>query len=389
MLPIDQIPARLRQAREVAGLELQHLSLATGLPVPELSALESGKAPLTATDSNVIARALGLEEQELLGVVPPAPTAVGALLRGSPAEASDLESHLGRFASIARVRAKLTGMLGWQSTVDLDGFEPAGVPGHPAWRGAERLALDVRTQLGLAIAPVRSLVDVVDELLGIHLLWTRSLSKTVRGLTLIDERRYGRAIIINLAFQDFWAQRSTIAHELCHALFDRSPGKPIGVVSRAAVGGRPNDDLEQRANAFACYFLVPRAGAKRYLSARGIRPKEPIDKYIVHGMANHFGVGIDLLTGHLLHLEQIDEGTRHDLVRQHYPFDAALDTESPDRRENLALWTEAGVDVEHLCLVGPVVEALERNLVTLDAAKEILGLTPFDSWPGHASAGHS
>jgi Zn-dependent peptidase ImmA (M78 family) len=237
----------------------------------------------------------------------------------------------------------------------------------------------VRTQLDIGAAPIRSLVDVTDETLGIHLIWTRSLPENIRGLTLVDEARYGRAIVVNLKHSGVWIQRSTIAHELCHALFDRVPGRPIGVVSRSAAGAA-QEALEQRANAFACYFLVPRDSAKSFLGAQGFRPRDSMDNLLLHRMSNHFGVGIDLLTGHLKHLDQIDDKNRRDLIDRHYPFDPSLDTESPDNR-GFTQWLKSGVDVERLCLVSPILEALQRNEITLDAAKEFLGLSPFDPWP--------
>ena len=53
--------------------------------------------------------------------------------------------------------------------------------------------------------------------------------------------------------------RATLAHEICHLLIDRRRTLPVAEV----LGGSTPLYVEQRANAFAAEFLVPRAWAKR------------------------------------------------------------------------------------------------------------------------------
>lgn len=381
MLSPDQIPSRLRQARLEAGLLERTAAEAAGLSVETLAALESGRRPPTAVEVERLAESLGLTQSELLDDPAPEPTAVAAMLRGSPEAPEDLARHLGRLTSIARTRAELTSLLKWAPPDDLDDLDPAGPPSEPAWRQAEWLADQLRERLRLGLAPIRSVVDLVDEL-GIHLLWTRALPASVPGLSLVDSRRYGRAIVLNLAegAHQYWVQRTTLAHELCHVVYDRDRTHPIGVVSRRA-GQTEREPLEQRASAFACYFLVPREAVKRFLFSRGVRKGDPLDAGIVHALANHFGVGIDLLTRHLGHLGWIDEGARAELVAAAYPVNAELDRESPERRADLVAWIDAGVGLEHLCLVEPVAEALARQELAPATAKELLGMSPFDKLP--------
>lgn len=68
-------------------------------------------------------------------------------------------------------------------------------------------------------------------------------------------------------------------------------------------------------------------------------------------------------------------------MQHDYPASAELDRESPERRSELTPWTSAGVELEQLCLVAPVVEALRRGQLEEGTAKELLGLTAFDELP--------
>ena len=58
-------------------------------------------------------------------------------------------------------------------------------------------------------------------------------------------------------------RRSTCAHEICHLLVDTEGALPAVEV----LGGRVAPDLEQRANAFAAEFLLPRGAAGRAAEA--------------------------------------------------------------------------------------------------------------------------
>lgn len=50
-------------------------------------------------------------------------------------------------------------------------------------------------------------------------------------------------------------RRATLAHEVCHLLFDAHHALPVA----EALGGRMPRDLEQRARAFAAELLLPRS----------------------------------------------------------------------------------------------------------------------------------
>ena len=101
-------------------------------------------------------------------------------------------------------------------------------------------------------------------------------------------------------------RRFTIAHELCHILFDRTRAKTITHIS----GQWANPGIEQRANAFAAYLLMPR----RTLSAK-IDPGPALEFADVRRLASELKVNVSALIEHLYNVDMIDDAAR---VRLNY-----------------------------------------------------------------------
>jgi hypothetical protein len=98
-------------------------------------------------------------------------------------------------------------------------------------------------------------VGTVIRSLGIHRL-SRQLNDTgIRGVSIAGPQ-HKSTIVINKSSR--FSKRSegtrfTIAHELCHLLYDRSHGKKLAIAS----GPWAPQSIEKRANAFAAMFLMP------------------------------------------------------------------------------------------------------------------------------------
>jgi Zn-dependent peptidase ImmA (M78 family) len=112
-------------------------------------------------------------------------------------------------------------------------------------------------------------------------------------------------------------RRSTCAHEICHLLVDRESALPAVEV----LGGRISHDIEQRANAFAAEFLLPRAEAGRlvkksleYVYSPDERELE-IHKVVSH-LADTYNVSYETAAWQLLRSRQI--GEREKSVLQGY-----------------------------------------------------------------------
>lgn len=83
-------------------------------------------------------------------------------------------------------------------------------------------------------------------------------------------RSHGPAILINTAENALCTKlqslRTTLAHEICHLLMDRSGSLPFA----EAVGGKTPVWVEKRARAFAAELLLPRDLACRAIELRGV-----------------------------------------------------------------------------------------------------------------------
>ena len=132
------------------------------------------------------------------------------------------------------------------------------------------------------------------------------LGITIQEFTLEDNEIDGLAIFapgksplagVNLTSKyssTRWGRRMTLAHELCHLLYDLSDGDSVGIVSNPWAP----ELLEKRANAFAAMLLMPREALEAILpdSARQWTPED------LHGAMKILGVGRTALMNHLHNL---------------------------------------------------------------------------------------
>lgn len=135
---------------------------------------------------------------------------------------------------------------------------------------------------------------------------------SIRGVALAGEG-FAPAIVINLKSlfnSDENGKRFTIAHELCHILYDRTRAKRISHVSGPWVA----PEIEKRANAFAAYLIMPRR-----LLARDLTQVGRIDRHIVARTARTLRVNESALLEHLYNLDFIDEWDRERLRQEYRP----------------------------------------------------------------------
>ena len=99
----------------------------------------------------------------------------------------------------------------------------------------------------------------------------------------------------------------TIAHELCHLLFDGSESG-VGLVSNPWAPYLP----ERRANAFAAMLLAPEAAISELLSQDSASWTM---QEFVQAM-RHLGVGLTMFTWHLQNLGWITESERQAIVEE-------------------------------------------------------------------------
>ena len=147
--------------------------------------------------------------------------------------------------------------------------------------------------------------------LGIHEL-RRALNDTsIRGVSIVGPQ-HKPTVIINRSCRyslNSAGVRFTLAHELCHLLYDRGHGKRLAIAS----GPWAPASIEKRANAFAAMFLMP-----PYLVARAVADSpDPITELAgARAVARKLRVGVVAAIEHLCNLTLMTEIERDELLAQ-------------------------------------------------------------------------
>src|SRR5712692_9450776 len=125
-----------------------------------------------------------------------------------------------------------------------------------AWEQGYRLAEDVLDDLALP-DPASDWIDVekLYQRLGIRVEEIALNDVDIRAVAIAGSHHFPAALINIKHDATRWrsGRRFTLAHELCHILFDREYGAKLALAS----GPWAPRDLERRANAFAAMLLMP------------------------------------------------------------------------------------------------------------------------------------
>ena len=151
----------------------------------------------------------------------------------------ELSSSNGESAAIAELCRSVT----------LTSFDP---PWSQGYELAEALHEDLQMRY---VQGVWVDIDGMVEQLGIEVSELELSDKDIRGVSIAgQDHRPG--IVVNTRHQRNehpFGRRFTLAHELCHVLFDREDGRRVALAS----GPWAPCSIEQRANAFAAMLLMP------------------------------------------------------------------------------------------------------------------------------------
>jgi Zn-dependent peptidase ImmA (M78 family) len=183
-------------------------------------------------------------------------------------------------------------------------------PVSPAWDQGYDLAESLHDELDLD-EPEWIDVEKVMSSLGIARL-DRSLDdRTIRACSLVSPSHAPTVVVNSNAPQmvSSRAVRFTLAHELCHILYDRAWGRRLAIAS----GPWAPRGIEQRANAFAAMFLMP-----PHLLASAIADSpDPISEPDgIRLVAARLRVSNRAALEHLYNLTLMDEVQRDHLIRE-------------------------------------------------------------------------
>lgn len=157
-------------------------------------------------------------------------------------------------------------------------------------------------------------LENVLEKLDIHIVRNTFSDTALRGIAMAG-KGIAPSIFINTAHQNNMSkhgERFTLAHELCHLLFDRQYGQEVGISS----GPWAPAGVEKRANAFAAMLLMPPERVEERLEA--VSDKSNISAEDVQAMADVLQVSTTALIEHLHNIGAINVPDRDRLREENF-----------------------------------------------------------------------
>ena len=253
-MTMTDVGARIERAREAAGLSQRSLADATGISQSSLSRIISGTRPPKMPELMTIAWETGHTVAQLTGT-------------GVSSERAQCAAHATNGSDMDGMRRALLDFLELDEYLDEQAI-PARVGNRAGTQGPEtvnaerdgRLAADrFRREQNLGVQPLGDLVAVIEQATGIDVA-VLDADQDEHGLTMRDTER-GVVFIAVARTEHPMRQRSTLAHELGHVLFEDWMDSGTGGWSRRS-------PVETRAHAFARHLLVPLEGLRAFLGER-------------------------------------------------------------------------------------------------------------------------
>ena len=259
----EQLGQRIRAARESCGLTQEQLAEPARLSRVAIGQIEAGARSVSSLELDRIAHAVGRDIKSFFAAAFVERDALSALFRSDAelAEQSELHKALQDSLAVGREMTNLERLLGIDraqlltASYDL----PAPQSKWDAIQQGQKVAIEERQRLGLGMAPVGDLCDLLES--QAVRTGTVSLPGNISGLTLVDNG-IGVFVVVN-ADHPSVRQRFSWAHEYAHVLLDRDRS---GAISRAE---NRTDLLEVRANAFAAELLMPADGTLQFVQFLG------------------------------------------------------------------------------------------------------------------------
>lgn len=161
---------------------------------------------------------------------------------------------------------------------------------------AQQKAAGFREAHGLGVAPIGDLVALIEEVVGVDVAIVEAPSSE-HGITMRDPV-HGLTIIAAATSIHPMRQRSTLAHELAHVLFEEW----LLPVNTAPPAGRPAEEI--RADAFARHLLAPEGGIRTLLSESALVTEAELSRVVQHFQVSPAIAAIALCSAGLIDAEQ-------------------------------------------------------------------------------------
>ncbi len=369
------VGAILRAAREAAGLSSSLLARLATLSERAVTDAEDGRIELSAVELDRCARVFGVRLDDLLdGQAGRSPLSI--LLRSSLQDqaiqlqeivAIELHDGLGEFLRVVRDIADLEALLSL-TAAPLPKLSP--LPSRPGEHPGEVLARTLRAHLHLGIEPAPSMRTIVERELGIRVVWVTEdhLDRSVDGACTLEPRP---AVLVNLLEPERfpWRTRTTLAHELCHLLFDEEMQTRRALLSPhgRGVADLRLERVEQRARAFAACFLAPAEGVRRAVGSA-----DPTSEEAIRIVGSTFGVGRTVVINRLQHVFGLSDDQRRAMAMR-------ADQRYEGHFEGDSVTEPLGYRGGALCSLTR--DALLAKKISRTRARRLIGLTPADALP--------
>lgn len=259
----EELGRRLRAAREACRMTQDAVAQHLGVSRPTVVQIEAGKRSVSSLELERLAYFFGRDIREFISNVFTDQNTLDALFRAQPdvAEQPIVFEKLRQCIALGRELTNLERLVGIDRDLGAVAIYPLPAP-RTRWdaiQQGQRLADEERRRLGLGVAPLPDLTELLESQ-GIR-TGLVDLPDDVSGITLSD-RKVGLFVVANRSHH-YLRRRFSFAHECAHVVADRDR---IGLVSRTA----DRDDLgEVRANAFAASFLMPEDGVRQFVANLG------------------------------------------------------------------------------------------------------------------------
>lgn len=238
--PTADIGANLQRLRGLRGLTQEAAAEAAGLSRAAYRNLEVGLSEPRASTLVALAKALGVPPGDLLRPAPPPPRArfrSKLRLKDRPRILHDVGRELDDYVSLERL---------------VDEARPYLFADFRAPEGddrARKAAELVRDALRLGDDPIFDISGLLEDKVGIKVLWLEIASEGFFGLSVAEDGS-GPAIVVN-SWDRISVERQifTAAHELGHLLLHRDEFNPDVIAEDV--------DAEREADVFAAYLLMP------------------------------------------------------------------------------------------------------------------------------------
>ena len=291
------VGARLRGAREAAGLTQTDAAADLHVARTTLVAMEQGRRRVRTDEIQHLARLYGTSVNAVLRREAVHVDLVPRFRKLPTANCEAAERAARLLTDLVRAEVELENLLGVTRTRNYPPARPL-LPGDVRLQ-AENDATELRQWLGLGLAPVRDVMSLLELDVGVR-LYVRPLDSRVSGLFAYDDG-VGACILLN-AGHPRERQAQTAIHELAHLTSRRQTPD----VCRF---DRQDDSRDERyANAFGRAFLTPaRTVAVRFQDLTAGAPRFTRRHVIL--LAHAFGVSREAMVRRLEELDMVKRGT--------------------------------------------------------------------------------